>query len=82
MFFNKNLRVVHLQWVLQVVFNDPTLYLNELVELDKSTTVHTKSIISLLTEVFKTTRGENSYSMNKIFSQKRVNYQQRIIKPS
>ena len=82
MFFNKNLRVVHLQWVLQVVFNDPTLYLNELVELDKSTTVHTKNIISLLTEVFKTTRGESSYSMNKIFSQKRVNYQQRIIKPS
>ena len=55
MFFNKNLRVVHLQWVLQVVFNDPTLYLNEPVELDKSATIHTKNIISLLTEVFKTT---------------------------
>ena len=51
--------------------------MNELVKLDKSTTVRIKNIITVLTEVFETARGENPSFMNEIFSQKRMNYQLR-----
>ena len=40
------------------------------VELGKSTIIHIKNIITLLTEVYKTTWGENPIFMNKIFTQK------------
>ena len=42
---------------LRIVYNEPNLNLDKLVELDKSTTIHIKNIITLLTEVYKTTRG-------------------------
>ena len=38
-----------------------------------------KSTITLLTEVFETTRGENPNFMNKTFSQKRTKYQLKTI---
>ena len=56
---------------LRIVYNEPNLNLDKLVELDKSTTIHIKNIITLLTEVYKTTRGENPSFMNKIFTKKR-----------
>ena len=55
---------------LRIVYNEPNLNLDKLVELDKSTTIHIKNIITLLNEVYKTTRGENPISMNKISPQK------------
>ena len=50
---------------LGMVYNEPNLNLDKLVELDKSTTIHIKNIITLLTEVYKTTRRENPI-LNKI----------------
>ena len=63
---------------LRMVYNEPNLNLDKLVELDKSTTIYIKSIITLLTEVHKTTRGENPIFMNKIFTQKKQYYNLRI----
>ena len=54
--------------VVWIVYNEPNLNQSKLVELDKSTTIHIKNIITLLTEVCKTTRGE--IFMNKISTQK------------
>ena len=31
------------KWTLRIVFNDPTLNVDELFELDKSTTIYTKN---------------------------------------
>ena len=64
---------------LRIVYNEPDLNLDKLVELDKSTTIHLKNIITLLTEVYKTTRGENPIFMNKIFTPKKQYYNLRII---
>ena len=61
-----------------MVYNEPNLNLDKLVEPDKSTTIHIKNIITLLTEVYKTTRGENPIFMNKIFTQKKQYYNLRI----
>ena len=44
---------------LRIVYNEPNLNLDKLVELDNRTTIHIKNIITLLTEVYKTTKGEN-----------------------
>ena len=63
---------------LRIVYNEPNLNLDKLVELDKSTTIHIKNIITLLTEVYKTTRGENPIFMNKIFNQKKEYYNLRV----
>ena len=63
---------------LRIVYNEPNLNLDKLVELDKSTTIHIKNIITLLTEVYKTTSGENSIFMNKIFTPKKQYYNLRI----
>ena len=63
---------------LRIVYNEPNLNLDKLVELDKSTTIHIKIIITLLTEVYKTTRGENPIFMNKIFTPKKQYYNLRI----
>ena len=63
---------------LRIVYNEPNLNLDKLVELEKSTTIHIKNIITLLTEVHKTTRGENAMFMNKIFTQKKQYYNLRI----
>ena len=41
-----------------MVYNEQNLNLDKLVELDKSTTIHIKVILTLLTGVYKTTRGE------------------------
>ena len=38
-----------------IVYEEPNLNLDKLVDLDKSTTIHIKNIITLLTEVYKTT---------------------------
>ena len=56
---------------LRIVYNEPSLNLDKVVELDQSTTIHMKNIITLLTEVYKTTRGENPIFMNKIFTPKK-----------
>ena len=63
---------------LRIVYNEPNLNLDKLVELDKSTTIHIKNIITLLTEVYKTTRGENLIFMNKMFPPKKQYYNLRI----
>ena len=63
---------------LRLVHNEPNLNIDKLVELDKSTTVHIKNIITLLTEVYKTTSGENPIFMNKIFTPKKQYYKLRI----
>ena len=43
---------------LRTVYNEPNLNLDKLFELDNYTTIHIKNIITLLTEVYKTTRGK------------------------
>ena len=63
---------------LRIVYNEPNLNLDKLVELDKSTTIHIKNIITLVNEVYKTTRGENSIFMNKIFTPKKQHYNLRV----
>ena len=63
---------------LRIVYNEPNVNLDKLVELDKSTTIHIKDIITLLTEVYKTTSGENPIFMNKIFTPKKQYYNIRI----
>ena len=58
---------------LPIVYNEPNLNLDKLFELDKSTTIHIKNIITLLTlltKVYKTTREENPIFLNKMFTQK------------
>ena len=62
----------------RIVYNEPNLNLDKLVELDKITTIHIKNIITLLTEVYRTTSGENPIFMNKIFTQKKQYYNLRI----
>ena len=54
---------------LRILFNEPNLNLDKLVQLDKSTTIHIKNIITLLTKAYKTTRGKNTILVNKIFTQ-------------
>ena len=54
---------------LRIVFNEPNLNLDKLVELGKSATIHIKNIITFLTKAYKTTRGKNPIFMNKIFTQ-------------
>ena len=81
MFCSKTLqnKINHIQKrALRIVYNEPNLNLYRLVELDKSTTIHIKNIITLLTEVYKTTSGENPIFMNKIFIQKGQYYNLRI----
>ena len=63
---------------LRIVYNEPNLNLDKLVELDKSTTIHIKNTITLIPEVYKTTSGENPIFMDKIFSQKKQYYNLRI----
>ena len=40
-----------------MVYNEPNLNLDKLVELDKGTNIHIKNIITLLTEVIKPQEG-------------------------
>ena len=61
-----------LKIALRIVYNEPNLNVDKLVELDKSTTIRIKYITTLLTEVYKTTRGENSIFMNKILTPKKA----------
>ena len=63
----------------RIVYNEPSLDLDELVELDKGLTIHARNIITLLTEVHKTFRRENPVFMNDIFTQNFTNYKLRII---
>ena len=56
---------------LHKVYNKPNLNLDKLVELDKSTTFHIKKMITPLTEVYKTTSGDNPIFINKIFTPKK-----------
>ena len=63
---------------LRIEYNEPNLNIDKLVEIDKSTTIHIKNMITLLTEVYKTIRGENPIFMNKIFTQKKQCYNLRI----
>ena len=55
---------------LRIVYNKQNLNPDKLVELDKSTTIHIKNIVTLPTEVYTTTRGENPIFTNKIFTQR------------
>ena len=83
MFYNKTLqnKINRIQKrALRIAYNEPNLNLDKLVELDKITTIHIKNIITLLTEVYKTTRRENPIFMNKIFTQKKQYYNLRITK--
>ena len=83
MFYSKTLqnKINQIQKrALRLVYNEPKLNLEKLVELDKSTTIHIKNIITLLTKVYKTTSWENPIFMNKIFTQKKQYYNLRITK--
>ena len=60
----------------QIIFSESALNLDELVVLGKDTAIHRKNIITLFAEIFKTTRGEKPSLINRIFSQKQMNYQQ------
>ena len=53
-----------------MVYNKPNLNLDKLFKLDKSTTIQIKNIITLLIEVYKTTRGKNPIFVNKDFTLK------------
>ena len=53
-----------------IVYNEPILTLDKLVELDKSTTIHIKNIITLLTEKYKTARGKVSFLRIKVSPRK------------
>ena len=55
---------------LRIVYNEPNLNLDKLVKVDNSATIQIKNIITVLTEVGKTRRGENPIFMNKIFTKK------------
>ena len=83
MFYSKTLqnKINQIQKrALRLVYNEPKLNLEKLVELDKSTTIHIKNIIALLTKVYKTTSWENPIFMNKIFTPKKQYYNLRITK--
>ena len=71
MLCNKNLEntidQIHRR-ALRIVSNRPTLNLDQLVELDETTIIHKKIIITLLTEVLKATRGENPSFVKTILS--------------
>ena len=56
------------------MYNEPNSNLDKLVELDKNTAIHIKNIITLLTEVYQTTRGETPIFMNKFFTPKKQYY--------
>ena len=61
---------------LLIVYNKPNLSLDKLVELDKSTTIHVKNIITLLTDACKTraeSRRESPIFMEKISTQIKSN---------
>lgn len=45
-------------WPSKQLYNEPNLNLDELVELGKSTAIHARNIVTLLIEMFKTTREE------------------------
>lgn len=71
MLCNKNLEntidQIHRR-ALRIVSNRPTLNLDQLDELDETTIIHKKIIITLLTEVLKAIRGENPSFVNTILS--------------
>ena len=79
MFCSKTLQKINQiqKRALRIVYNEPNLNLDKLVELDKNTTIHIKNI-TLLTEVYKTTSGENPIFMNKIFTQEKQYYNLQI----
>ena len=60
------------------VYNEPNLNLDKLGELDKCAKIHIKNTITLLTEVYKTTRGENPIPMNKFSPRKKQHYNLQI----
>ena len=75
MFCSKTLQnKINPQKTLRIICNEPNINLNKLAELNKSTTIHIKNIITLLTEVYKTARGENPIFMNKTFTLKKQYY--------
>ena len=47
-----------------IVHNKRNLNLEKLVEPDKSATIHIKNIITLLAEIYKAARGENTIFIN------------------
>ena len=66
-----------LQNKINEIKNKPNLYLDKLVEVGKSTTIHIKNTITLL-KYIKLQKGENPIFMNKIFTQKEQYYNLRI----
>ena len=74
MFCSKSLqsRLNQIQIKLCLIYNELNLNLDKLAEPDKSTNIHIKNVITLLTELHKTTRGEYPIFMNKIFTQKKA----------
>ena len=62
---------------LRIMYNEPNLNLDKLADLTRST-IHINNVITLLTEVHKTTRMENPIFMNRIFNQKKHYYNLQI----
>ena len=56
----------------RIAYNVANLYLDKLVELDDTTTIHIKNIITLLTEVYKATSGESPIFINKFSLKKAI----------
>ena len=63
---------------LRIVYNEPQMSLEELLNRDQGLSVHCKHIITLLTEIYKTFAEENPHFMKDIFIQKEVRYNLRI----
>ena len=63
---------------LRIVYNEPHMSLQQLIEKDKGMSIHTKNIITLLTEIYKPDKGENPSFMSDVFIKKDVNYSLRM----
>ena len=64
---------------LRKVYNKPHLSLEELLIRDQGISVHRKQINTFLTETFKTFSVGNPYFITRIFTQKHVIYNPRIL---
>ena len=57
---------------LRIVYNELNLNLDKLVELDKSTKIHIKNLITLLTKYMKLKEGKTTFLWIKYSSKKAI----------
>ena len=66
---------------LRILYNEPNLSLNDILEQKQCINIHTKNIITLLTEIYKTFNDENPPFIKEIFTKKVSSYNLRKSKP-